>query len=187
MAELVRKTSELPQWLPPWLPDTCAERARRVASGEAASDPTATYAAGCHCGAIALEVTLSPPLEQGYMVNMCNCSACSRLGYLLVYPERSQVRWRGEGDSKEGSSSDRDKCGIYRFNTGRTLHLFCRDCGTSLGVDFQGLFLPGYDGYGLNVRSFQNVDLGSLTYGFNDGKNNVPPAGDVSGQGVKSE
>lgn len=45
--------------------------------------PSATYEAGCHCGYIKMSVTLSPPLPEQKVVR-CNCSACSKLGYLLV-------------------------------------------------------------------------------------------------------
>jgi hypothetical protein len=42
-----------------------------------------TYKAGCHCGYIKFSVTLTPPLRQTKVLN-CNCSACTRFGYLLV-------------------------------------------------------------------------------------------------------
>ena len=42
-----------------------------------------TYDAGCHCGYISLSLTLSPPLPE-YTVLNCNCSMCTRAGYLLV-------------------------------------------------------------------------------------------------------
>lgn len=44
---------------------------------------SATYKAGCHCGYIKFSVTLTPPLPQTEVLN-CNCSACTRFGYLLV-------------------------------------------------------------------------------------------------------
>jgi hypothetical protein len=44
---------------------------------------SATYKAGCHCGYIKFSVTLTPPLPQTKVLN-CNCSACTRFGYLLV-------------------------------------------------------------------------------------------------------
>lgn len=42
-----------------------------------------TYQAGCHCGYIKFSVTLTPALPQTKVLN-CNCSACTRFGYLLV-------------------------------------------------------------------------------------------------------
>ena len=42
-----------------------------------------TYQAGCHCGYIKFSVTLTPALPETKVLN-CNCSACTRFGYLLV-------------------------------------------------------------------------------------------------------
>jgi hypothetical protein len=44
---------------------------------------SATYEAGCHCGYIKFSVTLTPALPETKVLN-CNCSACTRFGYLLV-------------------------------------------------------------------------------------------------------
>ena len=44
---------------------------------------TGTYEAGCHCGYIKFSVTLTPALPETKVLN-CNCSACTRFGYLLV-------------------------------------------------------------------------------------------------------
>lgn len=42
-----------------------------------------TYECGCHCGYIKFAVTLSPALPE-YQVVQCNCSACTRFGYMLI-------------------------------------------------------------------------------------------------------
>ncbi|KAI4957330.1 hypothetical protein J4E86_005804 [Alternaria arbusti] len=55
-----------------------------------------TYAASCHCGSVQYSVLLSPPLAQWKVVS-CNCSICTRNGYLLVYPERSQLQVKSVG------------------------------------------------------------------------------------------
>lgn len=44
---------------------------------------SATYEAGCHCGYIKFAFTISPGLDE-YKVMQCNCSGCTRFGYLLV-------------------------------------------------------------------------------------------------------
>jgi hypothetical protein len=54
------------------------------AATEEPPKPSQTYDAGCHCGYIKFEFTLSPPLDAGYKVLQCNCSACTRFGYLLL-------------------------------------------------------------------------------------------------------
>ncbi len=40
---------------------------------------TKTYEGGCHCGAVQYEVTIEPPTK----AYNCNCSICSRAGWLL--------------------------------------------------------------------------------------------------------
>lgn len=52
-----------------------------IPSGE--GKESVTYEAGCHCGYIKFDVTLAPGLDE-YPVAQCNCSACTRFGYLLV-------------------------------------------------------------------------------------------------------
>lgn len=56
-----------------------------------AEPPTATYTGSCHCSRFTYTVTQSPPLEDpSSEVIDCNCSICSRNGYLFVYvPEKS--------------------------------------------------------------------------------------------------
>jgi hypothetical protein len=49
-----------------------------------------TYKASCHCGAVKFSFTLETPLEESEVAK-CNCSMCSRNGYLLVYPKGSDV------------------------------------------------------------------------------------------------
>nr|ACM42401.1 hypothetical protein [Floropilus chiversii] len=121
---------------------------------------SATYRAGCHCGFIKFSVALTPALPH-YKVLNCNCSACTRSGYLLVYPEASSVTWHKDS---------RARCSNYRFNTKDKDQMFCKHCGASIGIDFR------------EVRTFFNIDLDSLTYHKLDGRNAVPPAGDLSGQ-----
>ncbi|KAK4242224.1 centromere protein V [Achaetomium macrosporum] len=130
-----------------------------------------TYKAGCHCGYIKFSVTLTPALPH-YKVLNCNCSACTRFGYLLVYPEASSVTWHNDS---------RARCSNYRFNTKEKDQMFCKHCGASIGIDFREVFAPKHI-YGISVRTFFDVDLDSLTYRKLDGRNLVPPAGDLSGQ-----
>jgi hypothetical protein len=44
---------------------------------------TGTYECGCHCGYIKFSMTLTPAFPE-YKVLECNCSACTRFGYLLT-------------------------------------------------------------------------------------------------------
>ncbi|CAK7565944.1 MAG: hypothetical protein SEPTF4163_003874 [Sporothrix epigloea] len=165
---------EVPEWHP--ISKALDRQARGVIL------PEATYGGGCHCGAIAFDVTLSPPLEPitgssdpAHTVVECNCSVCRRLGYLLVYPERDKVVFRNKGGGQA-------RCGTYQFNLCAQSHLFCKDCGSSVMIDFLDRFKPTFDGYGVNVRSLYSVDLGALNILKVDGEKGVSPASDTSGQ-----
>ncbi|KAI1127558.1 glutathione-dependent formaldehyde-activating enzyme [Nemania abortiva] len=128
-----------------------------------------TYEAGCHCGYIKFAFTLSPSLE-GSKVMQCNCSACTRFGYLLVYPEAKDVTWHNNG---------RERCSNYQFNSKKKDQMFCPKCGASLGIDFREVLTPPR--FGISVRTIYGIDVDKLTYKKGDGKNQMQPAGDTAG------
>ncbi|KAF3011634.1 hypothetical protein E8E14_001636 [Neopestalotiopsis sp. 37M] len=143
------------------------------------SKPSETYQCGCHCGYIKFSMTLSPPLTtkapgdatgDNYKVLNCNCSACSRFGYLLVYPPAADVTWH---------PGHRERCANYRFNTKGKDQMFCPKCGASLGIDFREVREPHT--YGMSARTIYGVNLDELTYKKLDGIQKVSPAGDLSG------
>ncbi|RYP78022.1 hypothetical protein DL770_006954 [Monosporascus sp. CRB-9-2] len=142
------------------------------AEGEAKQQPASsgTYEAGCHCGYVKFRFALSPPLPE-YRVMQCNCSACTKLGYLLVYPKAEDVTWHNDS---------RGRCAEYRFNTKQKDQMFCPRCGTSIGIDFRDTRKPHT--YGISARTIYGVDLDSLDYEKGDGMSRVPPARDLSGQ-----
>lgn len=113
-----------------------------------------SYQGSCHCGAVAFEV--EGKLEQ---VIECNCSHCSRKGYLLWFVDRDQVRFK----------TPAEKLATYTFNKHLIKHQFCPQCGCApLG------FAKGPDGAekaAVNVRCLENVDLKSLQVQPVDGKN----------------
>ncbi|KAK2607272.1 hypothetical protein N8I77_005961 [Diaporthe amygdali] len=133
--------------------------------------PSQTYEAGCHCGYIKFSVTLSPPLPE-YKPLQCNCSACRRFGYLLVYPSRENVKFHGDGESKVQR---------YRFNTKEKDQMFCGRCGASLGIDFRDFYKEKWSGYGISVRTFNGIDLDTLEFRKANGLQEILPAGDLSG------
>ncbi|KAI1179752.1 hypothetical protein F4777DRAFT_398003 [Nemania sp. FL0916] len=135
-----------------------------------AAASSGTYSAGCHCGYIKFKFTLSPSLDE-YKVMQCNCSGCTRFGYLLAYPEAKDVIWENGG---------RERCSNYRFNTKQKDQMFCPKCGASLGIDFREVFTPHR--YGISVRTIYGIDLDKLVYKKGDGLQNLKPAGDLSGQ-----
>lgn len=70
---------------------------------------------GCHCGA----VRFTAKVDQAREVLDCNCSICSRTGYLHVFVSHGDfVLERGK-----------DALISYRFGSGEAEHLFCRHCG----------------------------------------------------------
>jgi hypothetical protein len=84
------------------------------------------YSALCHCGTVQFTVTLSPPLEKQKIVE-CNCSICTRNGYLLVYPSREQVQ----------VTSGQEALKTYTFGSKMNLHQFCGRCGSTVFFDPQ--------------------------------------------------
>lgn len=102
-----------------------------------------THRGGCHCGRVRFEVDAPAVIE----VHECNCSMCSKVGYLHLTVPQSRFRLvRGEGDLT-----------IYRFNTGVAKHLFCSVCGV------KSFYVPRShpDGYSVNARS---LDAGTVEH-----------------------
>ena len=94
-----------------------------------------THTGGCHCGRVRFEVDAPAEIE----VRECNCSICSKTGYLhLVVPESRFRLLRGQ-----------DRLTCYTFNTGVAKHLFCSVCG------IKSFYVPRShpDGYSVNARA----------------------------------
>lgn len=111
------------------------------------------FEGGCHCGAVAFEVTAEVPLQ----VQRCNCSICELTGYLhLIVPAGRFRLLRGE-----------DMLAQYRFNTGTARHLFCSVCG------IKSFYVPrsNPDGYSVNLRCLRNVAAGETEIEPFDGRN----------------
>jgi hypothetical protein len=86
-----------------------------------------THEGSCHCGAVRFEVSLEPP-EKAYA---CNCSICSRAGWLLAFVAPSAFRLV----SGEEALAD------YQFGKKKVHHQFCKTCGVrafSRGADETG-------------------------------------------------
>ena len=123
------------------------------------------HSGGCHCGRVRFEV-LAPARIR---VNQCNCSICSKTGYLhLVVPkERFSLR------------SGADVLTEYRFNTGAARHLFCSVCG------IKSFYVPRShpDGISVNARCLDEGTVEEMTIGQTDGRNweKAYPAGRAEG------
>ena len=103
-----------------------------------------THTGGCHCGRVRFEVMAPAQIE----VADCNCSICSKFGYLHLIVPASRFRLL----------SGSDKLTEYTFNTGTAKHLFCRVCG------IKSFYVPrsNPDGIDVNVRCLDNSTIDSL-------------------------
>jgi hypothetical protein len=112
-----------------------------------------TYDGSCHCGSVRYEVTTD--LAQ---VIACNCSLCSRAGYLLTFVPAAQFKLL------QGEESLQD----YRFNTHKIEHLFCKNCGVRSFA--RGKRPDGTEMRAVNVRCLADVDLDTLAITKANGK-----------------
>ena len=105
-----------------------------------------TAKGGCHCGRVAFEVDAPDSIT----VQDCNCSICSKTGFLHLIVPKSRFRLlKGE-----------DSLSDYRFDTGEARHLFCSHCG------IKSFYIPrsNPDGVSVNLRCvdqgvFSNIEI----------------------------
>jgi hypothetical protein len=121
------------------------------------------YESSCHCGTIQFKFLL-PPLET-ISVYQCNCSICDINGYLNVYPFHEDIEWITSKEVLEKS------LGTYRWNSKLRKHHFCKECGTSMCIDFQDVGnTPIAAHWAVNARTIKGVDWRTLTLQDFDGK-----------------
>jgi len=111
-----------------------------------------THKGSCHCGQVKFEVegTFDTAME-------CNCSHCSRKGYLLWFVPRTQFKLQ----------SPETAVAIYTFNKQAIKHHFCPKCGCApfgLGASH------GTEMAAINVRCLEGVELESIKRQFVDGR-----------------
>ncbi|WP_455220264.1 GFA family protein [Kaarinaea lacus] len=107
----------------------------------------------CHCGAVRYEVEAPADL----IVQECNCSICSRVGYWhLIVPQSRFHLLQGE-----------DQLTTYTFDTHEAKHKFCKICG------IKSFYIPrsNPDGISVNARCLDDATIHSITIEFFDGKN----------------
>jgi len=99
---------------------------------------------GCHCGAVTFEVLLPHDLT----IDECNCSMCSKAGFLHVIVPKSRFRLL----------SGEDKITDYQFNTKTAHHLFCSVCGV------KSFYVPRShpNGYSVNFRCLDRAEFGEI-------------------------
>lgn len=112
------------------------------------------YKGRCHCGRITYEVEVEPgPAME------CNCSICSRRGYLLWFTPREKLR----------ITTGEDSLATYTFSRHVIKHHFCPNCGCALfGIGKQ----PGDSGEtaAINLRCLEGVDLAVVPHQSFDGR-----------------
>lgn len=110
------------------------------------------YQGSCHCGAVTFTVDADPPAE----AMTCNCSHCSRKGFVLTFVPADQFTLEG------GAENLAD----YLFYKHKITHQFCKTCGTqafALGKSPQG------DMRAINLRCVPEIDIDALTIQKVDG------------------
>ncbi|WP_394829186.1 GFA family protein [Pendulispora albinea] len=112
-----------------------------------------TYCGGCHCGNVRFEVEadLARVVE-------CNCSHCSRKGFLLTFVTSDRFRLL------QGEEALVD----YQFNRRIGHHLFCKVCGVE--AFWRSVQSDGTPMAIVNVRCLDDVPPGSFTVTHVDGK-----------------
>ena len=111
-----------------------------------------TWQGGCHCGAVRFEVTA----DISEVVD-CNCSVCTKKGFLHLIVEPEKFRLLKGADALV----------TYRFNTGTARHTFCGTCG------IHAFYTPRShpDKVDVNVRCIEGIDLAVLKIVPFDGQN----------------
>lgn len=104
-----------------------------------------THTGGCHCGRIRFEVVA----PRRVTVSECNCSMCSKAGYLHLVVPADRFRLL----------SGRETLTTYTFNTGTAKHLFCSVCG------IKAFYIPRShpDGISVNARCIDSESIEELT------------------------
>ncbi|MHB2265379.1 GFA family protein [Aliihoeflea sp. PC F10.4] len=107
----------------------------------------------CHCGKTAFEVD-----GEFTEANECNCSHCSRKGYLLWFVPREQLHLE----------TPLETLSTYKFNRHVIDHHFCPDCGCApFGL---GTAPDGKATAAINIRCLEDVDLTKVKHVPVDGR-----------------
>lgn len=112
-----------------------------------------THTGGCHCGRVRFEVDAPAAIE----ATECNCSICSKSGFLHLIVARDDFRLlQGE-----------DALSTYTFNTATARHKFCRHCGV------KSFYIPRShpDGISVNVRCLDADSIDRVRVTPFDGRN----------------
>ncbi len=108
---------------------------------------------GCHCGRVRFEVLAQAVIN----VSQCNCSICSKSGYLGMIVPRDRFTLLSGGESLTE----------YRFDSGVAKHLFCKFCG------IKSFYIPRShpDGVNVNARCLDPGTVEDMNIKQFDGQN----------------
>jgi hypothetical protein len=111
------------------------------------------HTGGCHCGKVRFEVRAPAQLQ----VTECNCSMCSKAGYLHLLVGKSRFQLL----------SGQEYLKTYQFNTGTAKHLFCSVCG------IKSFYVPRShpEGFSINARCLDEGTITGMTISHTDGRN----------------
>lgn len=121
-----------------------------------------THTGGCHCGRVRFEVIAPARIEVGD----CNCSICSKSGYLHLIVPKSRFKLLSGADALT----------TYEFNTKTAKHLFCSVCG------IKSFYVPRShpDGYSVNFRCLDAEEFSSVYTTEFDGQHWERNAGELA-------
>jgi hypothetical protein len=104
-----------------------------------------THTGGCHCGRVRFEVLAPAAIE----VDDCDCSICSKAGFLHLIVPKERFKLVAGGDATT----------TYTFNSGVAKHLFCATCGV------KSFYVPRShpDGISVNARCLDGGTIESMS------------------------
>ncbi len=113
---------------------------------------TLLLAGGCHCGAVRFEIDVPPTVN----VLDCNCSICSKTGFLHLIVAAGDFRLL----------TDPVALTTYSFGTHTAQHLFCTRCG------IKSFYRPRShpEGWSVNLRALDNASALTATITPYDGR-----------------
>lgn len=107
---------------------------------------------GCHCGKVKFVV-----IDEFTNAILCNCSVCTQKGFIHLIVKKENFKLL----------TSMNELTNYQFETKTASHLFCKTCGIS------SFYIPRShpDGFSVNLRCVEGLDLNQLKFTDFDGKN----------------
>jgi hypothetical protein len=114
---------------------------------------TKKYEGSCHCGKVTYTVEMAPPAK----AYACNCSICSRAGWLLSFAP-------ADGFELRANAADLSD---YQFAKQHIHHWFCKHCGVRSFS--RGAGKDGKEMVSINLRCIAGLDPTKLPVETFDG------------------